>query len=517
MRTDRSVKNGIVAILSNFVTVIISFLAQAVFVHTLGNEYNGLNGLFLNVISMLGVIELGFGSALIYHLYKPIAEEDIPLIKSLMRFYRNGYRIIAATILLLSLLATPFLHLFVSIDLDVNIYVVFLLFAIESSASYLLSYKRSILYADQKNYIINIVKIGYVVVLNTFQILVLSFTQNFYLYLIVKIIARILENIAITIIANKKYSYIRDNNIKKLDNIIKKDIFKKIRGLVNHRIGGYIVLGTDNIIISKFLDLGTVGFYTNYTLIINGIMNLVSQIFYSITAGVGNLLVEDNRQKSYKVYKNMSYINFIIACIGSIGFYYVSKPFISVWLGDDYILNDITVFILMIKLYLDIFGYTLGAFKTAGGIFYEDRLIPIFQALVNIVVSVGLVVLIGLPGVILGTIASSLLLYLYSYPIFVYRRMFKKRYSQYIVEVVSYFLIFIAIFFLILLLNSTIVLDNIIVDIVLKVLLSIFIPAAIILILFRKTEEHRYTQRLLKNIFGSIIKKNNKGDKSVQK
>lgn len=500
MRTDKGIKNGIVAILCNLITIVVTFVAQSIFIDILGNEYNGLNGLFSNIISMLGVVELGLGSALIYHLYEPIAKKNISKIKSLMRYYRNGYRVIAGIIALLSLLIMPLLHFFVSTELDINIYLVFALFAAESVVSYSLSYKRSILYASQKNYIINVVKIGYIIILNVSQILMLLYTHDFYLYLIIKIVARILENAVITLIANKKYSYIRDKDVEELDKEVKKDVFKKIRGLFNHKIGSYIVLGTDNIIISKFLDLGTVGLYTNYTLIVNGIVNLFSQIFYSLTAVVGNLLVEKDSQKSYAVYKNMNFINFVLACVGSIGFYFVSKPFMEMWLGDDFILNNITIFVLMMKLYFDIYGYTIGAFKTAGGIFYEDRFVPIIQSVINIVVSIGLVMVVGLPGVILGTVASSLLLYFYSYPKLVYEKLFNRKYSQYMHEFLLYFMVLITVFLIVSLMDGFIIVDNVFVSILVKIFESTFIPLMIVFLAFRKTSECKYMEKIVKKI-----------------
>ena len=111
MRTNNSVKNAVIAIAMNIVTILIGFVSQKVFINTLGTEYLGLNGLFTNIISMLGIIELGLGSAIIYNLYKPIAERNKEKVKSLMLFYKTSYRIIAIIISIIGLLIIPFLHL----------------------------------------------------------------------------------------------------------------------------------------------------------------------------------------------------------------------------------------------------------------------------------------------------------------------------------------------------------------------------------------------------------------------
>lgn len=499
MRTEKSIKNVIVAFISNFSNIIIGFISQAIFIKYLGEEYLGLNGLFSNLVSMLGIVELGLGSALIYHLYEPIAKKSIDEIKSLMQFYKKSYNIIALIITILGLLITPFLNFFVETSLNVNIYIIFILFIIDIVFSYLLSYKRSILYGNQENYIVNAIHILYTLFMNISQIIVLIYSKNYFYYLIIKIISRILENIIITYIANKKYPYIKDKNAKKLDNEIKKDVFKKVKGLFLHKIGSYLVLGTDNIIISKFINLITVGIYSNYALISNGIKNLFSQIYYSITASVGNLLIEKEPEKSYDIYQKMLFMNYWLACFCSISFFIISKPFVTVWLGKNYILNNITVFFLMIQLFLDIFGYTIGSFKTGAGIFHEDRWIPLLQSIINIVVSVILVKSMGLTGVIIGTIVSQLLLYTYSYPKYVYEPIFKRNKLKYYKEMIQYLLLFLMTFTITVLLTKYININNSFIELIIYATICIIIPNIITILLFFRSKEFKYFINLIKS------------------
>ena len=178
MRTKNSIKNMIAAMSSNIVTIIIGLVAQAMFIRILGVDYLGLNGLFTNIISMLGIVELGIGNAIIYNLYKPIADNDKESIKSLMKFYKKSYHIIAGIVLIVGLIIIPFLPFLIEeVTVDVNIILIYLLFLIDIVCSYFLSYKRSIFYAEQKNYIVNIIHIGYTIVLNLFQLLILYFTS----------------------------------------------------------------------------------------------------------------------------------------------------------------------------------------------------------------------------------------------------------------------------------------------------------------------------------------------------
>ena len=159
MRKINSIKNIIAALSANIITIIVGLVAQAVFLKNLGNEILGINSLFTNIISMLSIVEMGIGSAIIYNLYKPIAENNIERIKSLMCFYKKSYRIIALIVTIIGICIIPFLKYIISVNSiqsNINIYIIYSLFLADAVFSYFLSYKRSILYANQKNYIINV-------------------------------------------------------------------------------------------------------------------------------------------------------------------------------------------------------------------------------------------------------------------------------------------------------------------------------------------------------------------------
>lgn len=204
MRKKNSIKNMLAATSSNIITIIIGLVAQAIFIKILGTEYLGLNGLFSNIITMLGIVELGIGSAIVYNLYKPIADNDYEQIKSLMQLYKKSYHIIAIIVLIIGVSIIPVLPFFIEeVTVPINTNAIYLLFLLEVVFSYLLSYKRSILYANQKNFIVNLVHICYTILMNTFQLLALYIYKNFYIYLAIKILFRIIENIVITFIANK--------------------------------------------------------------------------------------------------------------------------------------------------------------------------------------------------------------------------------------------------------------------------------------------------------------------------
>ena len=507
MRSKNSIKNVLMAFTMNIVTILIGFISQKVFINTLGTEYLGLNGLFTNVISMLGIVELGLGSAIIYNLYKPIAENNKEQVKSLMLFYKTSYKVIAVIITIIGLLVIPLLPFIIGeTSIKENINLIYVLFLLDIVVSYLLTYKRSILYANEKTYIVNIVHICYLILLNGVQILILYTTKNYILYLVIKIVFRILENIVLTIIANRKYEYIKEKNVKKLEKSIKKDIFIKVKGLIYHKIGGFVVLGTDNIVISRFLGVVTVGLYSNYNLIIQALSNLFSQAFSSITASVGNLLIENDTNRSYKIYRNMLFFNSWIFAFASAGLLCIIDPFIKVWIGEQFLLPFNVLIALVINFYMQGMRKTSNTFKEAAGIFYEDRHVPILESIINIIASVILVNILGLAGVFIGTIISTFVLFFYSYPKFVYKPLFKRNYIQYLKDYVPYVLTAIISVTITYMIINGINLQNTILQIVVNLILVIVIPNIIHLIVFFKTEEFQYYKNMIINNLKNIKK-----------
>ena len=499
MRTKNSIKNTSVSFITNLLTIVIGLIAQAIFIKILGSEYLGINGLFSNIISMLGIVELGVGSAIIYHLYKPIAEENIKKVKALMNFYKKCYTIIALIILTIGLMITPYLNLFIEeVTIDINISLVYILFIIEIVCSYLLSYKRSIINANQKNYLVNFIHIGYLVILNILEIIILVLTKNYYLYLGIKIGMRILENVGITILANKLYPYLKNNN-EKLDENTKKDIFQKVKALFFHKVGGFIVLGTDNIIISKFIGIIEVGLYSNYYMIIDAVEKLFGQVIRVITPSVGNMLVKESAEKSFEIFKRVRFLNFWIATFSGISLLVVMNSFITVWIGSKYLLATCVLIVLVLNYYAKSMRSCHMIFKEAAGIYYEDRYIPLLESVLNIVASLILLKYFGLAGIFMGTIISSLALYCISYPKYVYKKLFNRSYLNYTKETLGYLSIFLVLAFITYKISRLIVINNAFLSLIINCLIAVVIPNLVLLIIFWHTDNFKYYLNLLKS------------------
>lgn len=501
-RTTSSVKNVITAMVVNVINIGINFFSQKVFINLMGIEYLGLNGLFSNILTLLNIAELGIGEAIVFHLYRPIAKNDKEKIKALMSFYKKAYNYIAIIVFGFGLILLPFIERFVG-DItikNVNLKIVYLLFLLQTVSSYVLTYKRSILYASQKNYIINSIHLCYILLYNFLQLFVLFVYKNYYLYLTAKIISQIIENSIINIYVNKKYEFLKNTQNAKIDKEVEKDIFNRLKATFLHKIGAFLVNGTDNILISKMDSVATVGLYSNYYMIINAVTNLFSQVIYSTTASIGNLLTEKNDKKNFEVFNKIRFLNFYIATFTATCILVIIQNFIKVWIGENYIFNIQVVVMLVINYYQLMMRKTYDAFLNAAGICVENRFVPIAESVLNIVFSIIFYKVFGLVGIFMGTFFSGFALWAYSYPKFVYKKVLKKRYINYVKETLTYFCLFICISGLTFLLSKFVQIDSSIANIIISAIIAVIIPNVIIYIIYHNSVNYKYFITLIKKI-----------------
>ena len=446
LKKSAPAKNSLSAFLGNIANILIKFVLQKIFIDSLGVEYLGLNSVLTNIISALSIVELGISNAIIFNLYEPIRNNKVEVIKSLFKFYKKAYYIIALITAGIGVVLLPFLHLIVREPVSgVNMYVAYLLILASTVASYLMSYRQSILYATEQGHITTNVQTITNVITALLQILLLLATDNYYLYLSVSILSQFVKNYCLYKIAEKKHPILRDKDVQKLDKMIEKDIFKKMRALFIHKVSTYIIFSTDNIIISAFINVSTVGLYSNYHMIFSAIETIFSQTLKALTPTVGNLLVDKNISKNYKTFQKIRNINLVVAALSSAGIFLLADLFVKLWYGGEYVLDSFTLVTLVAVHFQRMMRESFSVFKEAAGIYHEDRYVPVVESLLNIVVSVVLVQWIGLPGVFIGTFVSSLALWCYSYPKFVYKKLFGRTYRQYAVEVLLCCLVFVAI------------------------------------------------------------------------
>lgn len=491
MRKKRSFYNVIFSLGSYLLNMLFTFITQAMIVKILGIEYSGVNGLFTNILTMLSVAELGIGTAIIFKLYDPISKNNKEEIKSWMYFYKICYRYVALFVLVIGLLVIPFVPTIVGETyVKESLYLLYLISLLDVVFSYVMTYKRSLLYADQKNYIINIVHIGYVVLMNICQILIIYFTKNYLYFLIIKLIYRLLENMIINMYVDKYYSYVKEK-ANPITNEERKDILDRIKSIFIQKVSFVVNKGIDNITISIFLGVASVGYYTNYNLIATTLCGIIFQMISSFTASIGNLLTEKNKEKSYSTYKVINFINSSFTGLCIVGFICCTEPFIKSWLGNDYILTLNVIVSFGIFIYSDSIRRAITIYKEAAGICKEDKYVYIAMTLINLISSLVLCKLIGIPGVILGTTISYLFLIFYSYPKYIFKRVFDVPICEYYFEKIKFIFIILFSSFISYFICSYLRFTNI-VNFAISGFIACFVTCLIIYIVYRKKYELRY-------------------------
>lgn len=513
MRFFNSVKNLFVSWFSQLFIIAATFITRYYFVQVLGSEYLGINGLFANILSMLSLADLGIGVAISCSLYKPLEENDVETLKSIMSFFRRIYRIIGAVIICAGIAIAPFLRFFIKeipAGMD-NLYVDYILYVLYIGVSYFTSYKSILIIADQKKYIDTVNYCFWFTCTNVLQIIVLQTTANYSLFLLVQLVCVIIQCVIISGIADRMYPFLKEKNAAKIGAadlaVIKKNTF----GMIFQKLGSTVVGATDNLVISRFIGLKMVGLYANYFSIINAVNMLMSQIFTAIVASVGNFNLSASREDMEDVFQKTLFINFWAYGFASISLYNLLNPFITLWLGGKYVLTKDIVFILCLNFYLNGMRQSVLNFRNALGVYWEDRMKPVVEAVVNLLVSIVLVKFFGMMGVFLGTTISVLAVTLWWEPHTLYRYGIRLPMRSYFISYWKYFFYAAAALLATACCNYYFgivkVYSNVYLEFLLRLLLSVGIVNLLFFIFSFRTEEYRGLAGMVKNLIASKKKK----------
>ena len=413
MRVKNSALNSILGGIYLVIITILGFIFTKVFVTYLGVEFNGLNGLFTNVIAVLSITELGLGGAINFSLYGPVANEEYDKISYIMNLYKKCYRFIGIAIFLFSIAFSFVIQYFVnSTTFDIQyIRYTFILFALSSSLSYFFSYNRNLFYATQQNYIVLTIDFVFRFIKTIVQIICIVKFKSFVLYLLVNLIATFGENLCVHFFARKKFSivYSRSSNLNQdVKREVRTGVFNSVKKLSALQIMSVGINSTDNIIISTFIDVISVGKYANYNMIIRQLFQLITTFFSGIGASIGNLIAEKDSKKINEVFINLDYLSFFMASFCLVSLLILFQPFIIWYLGKDLLLGHSTVFVLCINLYIQILRQSINYFSSAKGLFNIQLASSGIEVVINLIVSIILASKIGLLGVFIGTLISSL-------------------------------------------------------------------------------------------------------------
>lgn len=443
-RTTNAIKNLEFGILGKIVNLVLAFASRTIFIYFLGSAYLGVNGLYTEILSLLSFAELGFGSAMTFAMYRPVADDDHEKIVKLLDFYKKIYRIIAGIITVLGILLLPFLQYIVkgadwlSVT-ELRIY--FLIFLLNTVVGYFVTYKYSYLNALQKNYINTNIDTIVSTVSYFAQMLIMLIFRNFLLYLLVNSFVLTISRIGIAIYLNKKYPILKEKPVIHLSTEEKRPIFKEVRGLMVHQFASVAVHSTDNILISMISGLGVVavGYISNYNMLMNSVLAFVTILFGSVTSGFGNLVATSSIENYHKVFKEINFLNFWIYGFCSICFWILVPPFITLWIGADKLIDNTSFLLIIINCYLMGQSAAFNNARVAKGNFGKDKNWALAQAIINLVVSIVAGYYWGLVGIYIGTVVSRLV-YVVFRPYSTYYFLFEQSSREYYKKFLHYFI-----------------------------------------------------------------------------
>lgn len=498
-RTKNAQRNLIYGVILKVYQLLVPFFMRTIMIYQMGIEYAGLNNLFSSIFQVLNLAELGIGAALTCSMYKPIAEDNETQICALLKLYKKCFNIIGAVVLGLGLLCVPFLNYLVKggIPDNLNLHVLYLMYLANTVLSYwLFSYKKSLLFAHQRNDINSKILILSQTIQYVGQIVILLVLKNYYLYLLIAIISQVINNLVSAIIVNKLYPKYRPDG--QLEKEVIYDIKKKVQGLVTNKIGGVVLRSADSIVISSFLGLTILAIYQNYYFILTAVIGVIAIIFEGCIAGIGNSLIVENNEKNYYDLKTMTFITGWLVSICCCCFLVLYQPFITAWVGKEHLMEFPLVICMVVYFFIYEIETLIGTFKDASGMWYADRYRPLITALVNLILNIILVQICGLYGVLLSTVISLVCVSIPWLLHNVFTTIFEKNLiGKYIVYLLK-FVVLTTLSAIICVLISNYVVSNSIVSFLLKALIAFIIPNCLILIFFSKTPEFKRTIGIIK-------------------
>ena len=486
MRTKNSIKNIFVSTIAQVINMVLSFVTRTIFIKLLATEYLGLSGLFTNVLAVLSLSELGIGDAIIINLYKPIAEGDEEKICKYMNFYKRAYFCIGSFILIFGIISLPFLSYIVKTDVPIpNLDIIYLMFVVNAASSYFFAYKRTILTANQKEYINTVNKNIFLFLQYAVQILVLLVTHNYILYLSVMLFSTLAANIRISVVADKQFPYLKKTN-QILDKYDIKELFRNLKAIIYHKVGNIVINSTDNLIISVCLGVYWVGLYSNYLLITSTITTFALIIFSGCSASIGAFNATENKERVFSIFKVMKFVGFWVYGFCSICFITLFQPFIELWIGKEYLVQEFTVMLIVVAFFMKGMISISGTFIDISKLFVKTRFVPWIMAFINIVVSIVLAQYIGLAGVILGTIVSYSFTKLWIDPFVLCKYKFEIAFGEYLKFAIKWICVIIVIGYI------TYVVARLTDMFVIKMVISLILPNVLLFVVSCKTSEFKY-------------------------
>lgn len=408
-RTKNAVKNSVSGIIYRVVCLLFPFAIRTILIRKLGIEYAGLGSLFTSLLQVLSLSELGFSTVVAFAMYKPVAEDNRPLVCALLGFIRKVYYIVGAAILVAGLAVTPFLPKLIKGEApaDINLYILYFIYLANTVVSYFVfAYKSVLLAAFQRNDIENVIMTISYIAMYVLQVAVLLIFKNYYVYIVFLPLCTLSVNLARSAYVNKKYpDYKAEDTLGEAE---KKAVFKNIGAMIGHRLSGTVIFSGTNIVISSRLGLETLGVYNNYFYIVNSLIAIISVLYTALTAGIGNNIVTADVKKNYDDFNTLTFLNVWLVGWMSVTLLCLFQHFMRIWMNGDEakMLGNSSAFLFALLLYLWKFKDILSTYKDAAGMWKDDFFKPYTVAAVTLLLSLALIGKMGVNGAIVATIAG---------------------------------------------------------------------------------------------------------------
>lgn len=426
MDKKKSILNVAVSVGFKVLLIIMGIVVKRALISSCGNEVNGLNALYLSILGVLAVAELGVGSAITFCMYKPIVNNDLEEVAALYHLFRKLYLIIGTIITVAGLLLTPYIKYLAKdyADLDVNLPITFLLMLISVVLSYLFSAKTSLINAYKNNYITTAITSGGIVLQQILQMITLSYTKSFVYYLLCRIVAVSAQWCVTELLTRKKYKMIFDLKTK-IREETKHTLIRSIRAMFVHKIGAVMVSTVDSLVISFFVGVVALGAYSNYQNLLNMVSQIIALVLSSLTSILGHLYVKEKRAVVEKYCRSFQLLNYCIGVIFYLGYFAIADNLVEILFFKDLVIARSITFVLTLNGFIQFMRYNTLTFRDATGTFYYDRWKPLLEGIVNLILSVILVKCIGITGVLVATIITNLVICHIVEPFVLYRYAFE--------------------------------------------------------------------------------------------
>ena len=509
MRIKKSFLNTSASTLVYMIRAILLFAVRIVFVKTLDKIYLGVDSLFTNILTILSIADLGISTAINYCLYKPLSDKNYKKVSAIMSFYKKIYNILGIIVLVIGLLGIPFLKFIIKEHID-DLYLIYLIYLFTTVITYFISYKDALLTADQNYYKSSLIIAFTYILMYFFRIAFLYLLPNFIIFALIQLIMIIIQRILVNRYITKEYSQVDFDSKDKLTKKEQKEIFLNVKSLFINKVGGYLVNGTDNIIISSLSNLGvvSVALYANYYSITGTLDTVLSKAISSITSSFGDLAINEDEKVQENVFDIIQFISFFVFGLLSIGFMFLLSLLIKICFGADFELGYFTVLIISLNFYFVGVIRPLDMVKEATGFYKQDRYANLIQAAINIVLSIILGKIYGLFGVVLATLLSTLLVPLWNRPYITYKYVFNKKPYKFLLKQLTYFITAVIAYGIIYYITKGIVFNNNIIQFIIKGIVISVLYFVIISLIYCRTKEYKFFINELLRLFK--IKKDSK-------